>query len=304
MSKTLEQLKKTVVGGRATISEDSRFLQFLAIQKKDEMVVHVVRGEPRAIGLPSQASFTCSEFQQRIDLDTIFTEILGTEDYLRHLKRNFHPEASTNVFLLPIKREDAPLWLLVRVYPLGKTNEGFDAFGGEVVHIHENEPFSMTLYKTAHTDDPTGLYNREALRQHIMRLKTNAKHYAMFIDMDDFKEINDLYGHYYGDRALEKVAKRLKKHQRKSLRFYRIGGDEFFVVMRTDSHKEALEFARDLTKKFQNIELGPCTVHLTASIGVIPLDSNCMDFDTLLQISDEAMYEAKRNGKGNVVYKK
>ena len=303
MNKTLKEFQETIAKDGALIAKDPRFLRFLAVRSDTGLSFRIVKGEASAVGLPAQDSFACDEIKDHIELDHVFTEILGPRDYLNLLKKNFHPESTSNVFLLPIKRETTPLWLLVRVYALGETADGDYAFGGEVVHIHKDEPFSMKLYKTAHTDDPTGLYNREALRQHIMRMDNHNKLYGMFIDIDDFKEINDLYGHYHGDRTLEKVAHRLKQLQNEHRRFYRIGGDEFFVVVRTNSSQKALGLANELIRKFQNVEIEGKEMHLTASIGVIRLPKERPDFDTLLKKADAAMYEAKRKGKGRVVYK-
>lgn len=125
----------------------------------------------------------------------------------------------------------------------------------------------------------------------------------IFIDLDNFKKINDTLGHDAGDEALQKVSSLLKKEMRDIDAVGRFGGEEFVVAMLGATEQSAFTKAEEIRKK---IEQTPC-VHgshcLTASIGVASLHSSQADsLEQLITFADHAMYEAKTNrGKNNVV---
>jgi len=152
----------------------------------------------------------------------------------------------------------------------------------------------------AHHDSLTGLPNRilftDRLLQAIASAKRNEELLAVhFIDIDNFKDINDTLGHHYGDQVLREVAYRLRTCIRDTDTIARWGGDEFSIIQTNlnvieDAEIVARKMIEVLSKKF---ELGRADAQLTISIGIAlyPLDS--INFDELLSKADKAMYRAK-----------
>lgn len=117
------------------------------------------------------------------------------------------------------------------------------------------------------------------------------------MDIDDFKGINDTYGHGVGDQVLRDIADCLLRLFRTSDIVGRIGGDEFAVFLRnTNTSEDILKRARELIADFRQI---PVTEgqYVSCSLGVVVAENGEKDFKSLYSHADEAMYEAKRKGK-------
>ncbi|WP_456373638.1 EAL domain-containing protein [Thiolapillus sp.] len=158
----------------------------------------------------------------------------------------------------------------------------------------------------AHHDSLTQLPNRLLFKDRLEHaLQIAARHNRMisclFLDLDNFKQINDTLGHLAGDELLTRVARRLKEVVRGSDTIARLGGDEFAILLEDIQQKS---YARNIAQKILDILQKPYVIndqefHITVSIGIAtaPFDDN--QSDDLLRDADAAMYEAKRRGKNN-----
>ncbi len=174
------------------------------------------------------------------------------------------------------------------------------------------------LRKLVYKDPLTGLYNRRgfldegekifsAVRQanhHLTRRKNYfIKDLALiFVDLDDFKKVNDEFGHKVGDIILKKTANLLIGAVRLNDLVCRWGGEEMLVLLVGASDSNARRIAEELRQriegtKFQN---GPKTIRITASFGVAPMKRETA-LEELVQRADKAMYKAKKSGKNKVV---
>lgn len=158
------------------------------------------------------------------------------------------------------------------------------------------------------THDPlTGLANRTVLRdrieQALARLERTPAHLAlMLVDLDDFKGVNDRYGHHVGDAVLVAVAQRMQEIVRPADTLARLGGDEFVIVCDDLAQpSDANEIAgRVLEASRQPVAVKGDVVRVSASIGVVLTTQADEDLDTLLRRADAAMYRAKRKRRGFV----
>jgi diguanylate cyclase (GGDEF)-like protein len=145
-------------------------------------------------------------------------------------------------------------------------------------------------------DPLTRLLNRRALLDKLQAGdRAEERNLALvFLDLDNFKQINDLHGHLIGDRVLEKFGSLLNEHVRSADRAYRVGGDEFALLLRQAGEQDAREVvARIIAAMESNID--PLVRTLNASFGIAT--SSCREEpEELLRIADEAMYQAKRSG--------
>jgi diguanylate cyclase (GGDEF)-like protein len=153
------------------------------------------------------------------------------------------------------------------------------------------------------TLDPlTKVYNRYALQEHLntllARTNRNADVFVLMTDIDDFKQINDRFGHIAGDKVLIFIAKLLKKALRDGDRVYRFGGEEFIILLnRTDQNGARLVAERLLTLCRNNKPLFQHQqIAVTLSIGMTKIGENDT-MDTVIDRSDTALYRAKNNGK-------
>lgn len=160
------------------------------------------------------------------------------------------------------------------------------------------------LEHLAHHDPLTRLPNRallaDRLAQAMARSQRAQRLLAIaYLDLDDFKPINDTFGHKAGDQLLVLVAKRLREHTRADDTVCRLGGDEFVLLLgdlaTIDECNNAIE--RLLVALGEPYELEGATVRITASIGLTIYPFDDADPDTLLRHADHAMYAAKQGGR-------
>lgn len=161
------------------------------------------------------------------------------------------------------------------------------------------------LYELAMVDPLTGLYNRNSLNEFANKYFGEAARHdlplsLMVIDLDEFKKLNDSYGHLAGDTALEKVGALLKANCRQEDFPARYGGDEFLIILTHCDMKAACEKARYLLAEIEKLK--PEGVAITASIGVAArARGERSKLDELLKQADDAVYEAKKRGRNQVI---
>jgi diguanylate cyclase (GGDEF)-like protein len=160
---------------------------------------------------------------------------------------------------------------------------------------------SRRLRFQAHHDNLTGLPNRTALYQRVVRVVGSVRAFGglaglLLIDLDRFKEVNDTLGHDQGDRLLRDVADRLRGALRRGDTLGRLGGDEFAVVLHDlPDRAGAVELASRLLRALEEpFVVRGVTVQLEASIGVALCPDHGTDVTALVRRADVAMYEAKR----------
>jgi diguanylate cyclase (GGDEF)-like protein/PAS domain S-box-containing protein len=178
---------------------------------------------------------------------------------------------------------------------------GYRGVGRDVTEIALARERIVTL---AYSDPLTGLANRTSLgpslEQAVQRSRRRASKLAViFMDLDGFKQINDLHGHDAGDALLVEVAERLRAHLRSSDLLARLGGDEFLVVLEEVTELAPVEIvAKKLLGEMRRpFDLPSAQVRVTASIGISVFPDDAADGVTLMKHADIAMYAAKQTGK-------
>jgi diguanylate cyclase (GGDEF)-like protein len=160
----------------------------------------------------------------------------------------------------------------------------------------------------AMNDELTGIANRRGFFGECENLRKSrvagAKTAVLLIDLDNFKSINDRFGHALGDAVIRRFAKTVSAIVRPSDLFGRIGGEEFALVVRDVGRERAAAVAERIRAAFAQAanEVDGKPVHATASIGIAICESRSFDIVTLLAEADEALYRAKNAGRNRIEY--
>jgi diguanylate cyclase (GGDEF)-like protein/PAS domain S-box-containing protein len=170
--------------------------------------------------------------------------------------------------------------------------------------ISERKMFEAELTRLAATDQVTGVWNRHHGRE-LLETETATSNVAgmpmsvLMVDIDDFKSINDRFGHQAGDEVLVEVARRLRAAVRQSDAVARWGGEEFVILLRNCALDDAVSRAEKIRGQISDTTF-PRVGTVTASIGAAEL-TGAEDVASLLSRADTALYEAKRSGRNTVV---
>lgn len=180
-----------------------------------------------------------------------------------------------------------------------------EGFYSLCVDISDRRQREMLLERQASEDGLTGLLNRRGLMERLQRALARAARHGeslalLFIDLDDFKRINDSFGHDAGDVLIRDFASRLREVVRSTDSLARLAGDEFVILLESleDPHEDAVRVARKVLHAMaEPLWLGDRTVDMSTSIGIALNCGGVRDASLMLRTADGAMYRAKREGK-------
>lgn len=177
----------------------------------------------------------------------------------------------------------------------------------EIQSAHaELKEYEQKLHHLAYHDQLTGLCNRRSLNERLAALMSEKKDLRcalLFIDIDNFKYVNDTMGHTFGDQLLVKASERLVHLQESSYSVFKLGGDEFIVLMESFKDIEEIErLAVKILKEFKaRFEVGKSSLFTTVSIGISVYPDHGVNMDELLKNADIAVYKAKETGRNRIV---
>ena len=168
----------------------------------------------------------------------------------------------------------------------------------------KSKSLEAKLAKLAHFDSLTGLYNRSLFNELLIKTieqskRTSQKFALVTLDLDNFKFINDNYGHPAGDQLLTKIARRLKRATRSSDVVARLGGDEFSLLLKdVKNDSDFVKLIENIMAEFHEpIQVDSKSISITMSAGVAIFPTDTLIADELINHSDRAMYQAKANGR-------
>jgi diguanylate cyclase (GGDEF)-like protein len=189
-----------------------------------------------------------------------------------------------------------------------RSMRGFGFFLRRTLQLsYELQQAYARVREQAHTDELTGLANRRAFVEIGTASSDQARRYhrplaLLLIDVDHFKRINDTYGHAVGDAALRAAAGALRQAARRADTAGRLGGEEFALLLPETTLTQAVVVAERIRRDVAAITVphGNTPIRFTCSIGVAEQTPAVNDLDALLRSADEAMYEAKAQGRDRV----
>lgn len=163
----------------------------------------------------------------------------------------------------------------------------------------------LDLEFLASHDTMTGIYNRRKFFELAIDLfESKSGLFAAMIDIDNFKRINDKYGHDAGDKTIKLVTKTIEERLGSGAIFGRMGGEEFAVICDMGKEDEFISLFEKIREAVESLEIvnGKDVIKTTMSIGLSRQDENIKDIDELLKSADKALYTAKNSGRNKVVF--
>lgn len=250
----------------------------------------------------------------------IYDEVVGKT--FRILKSGFQDEAfyrdlwetilagkSWHGELINLNKDSSPYHEEMTITPVRDANEAVINFIAIKQDVSDRVEVKRQLEYLASHDMVTGLPNRLLFNDRLSHALTLSKRHknqgaVLFLDLDDFKAVNDAFSHEDGDRLLHVLAKRLTNCLRESDTVARIGGDEFAILLEEIFNPEDAAY---IAQKLIQVVSSPLSVRdnevfITGSIGISIFPDDGRDITTLLQNADAAMYRAKEQGKNTYRY--
>gem|GEM_PF-1527559 len=246
--------------------------------------------------------------------ELVVVEDVATHPAYAELKDVLEPFGIRAAAALPVHGQEGTLLGVVLLY---HTQVGaFTAVSLEMLQkarrlvaiAVERHQLSQRLIRQALYDPLTQLPNRTlfatSLEQALLAAEREERSVAvLFIDLDDFKAVNDTLGHLAGDEVLRLAAERLATCIRKADLLSRLGGDEFTVLIARGSQEDAMQVAERIQAAFEApMTFGGHQLYVRVSVGISISPQGGRDAETLLQHADSAMYRAKHRKLGSVVY--
>ncbi|MEA3290408.1 MAG: diguanylate cyclase, partial [Campylobacterota bacterium] len=241
-------------------------------------------------------------------LDIMMPEIDGYE-VCRRLKAN---ENTKNIPILFITASTDNV-SIAKAYNLGASDYVTKPFRPVelLARVKINLQLQQTIQKLeycAYYDPMTNIYNRRKFFElAIDKFETQKENlYSIMIDIDKFKNINDTHGHPVGDKVIKQVAQTIDESLSEEMILGRMGGEEFAILLNSNSDDSVFELLEVIRKKVQQIEISvnfETTIACTISGGIAKYNENMPNIDYLLQKADEALYEAKEAGRNKSIFR-
>lgn len=228
------------------------------------------------------------------DVDKAFKDV---KDHINNLTAVYNSE-----FRL-IKNNGQYIWLLARGMALRDSNKKAVKLAGSITDISYRKFSEEKIKFMAYYDSLTKLPNRTFFINNLNELlkpinNENSKGAVLFIDLDNFKIINDTMGHNYGDKLLIYLAKKFESWINEEDIICRLGGDEFILLHPNADEAEVRSYAKSFLKLFdQPCKVDEKQIYVTVSMGIALYPKDGIDADTILKNADAAMYKAKELGK-------
>ncbi len=211
---------------------------------------------------------------------------------------------STQVTIQNSRKDGSLFWNELKIEPIYDEDNTLSHFVGVQTDVTEQLKYIKDLSFYATHDRLTALPNRTLLEDRLEHAYNIAQRYkqltaVLFIDLDDFKPINDAFGHGIGDEVLKEVSERLRCNARNSDTLARLGGDEYILLLTEISHEyQVTAIAERIIESIDHaFIINDLELHITCSIGISLFTEQLDNAQTLLQQADMAMYRAKQNGR-------
>lgn len=230
---------------------------------------------------------------------TYFGDVSAISDMLQGRMQDVKQELR-----IRIKAKDGKLrWCLITFKYLYTEDGTVDSVIGKIVDIDDNYRKEAQLVQEALRDGLTGLYNHTTVIDLVTQaLQTDKSGLMFMIDIDDFKQINDRYGHDKGNYFLRVISNCLLRCFRSEDIIGRVGGDELLVYARKADGLDVVQKKMQMFYDMLSEDVQDSDITLSVSVGAASMPADGIDYEELFHTADQAMYQAKRKGKNRYCY--
>lgn len=298
------------------ISEEVRTLRELdAERKRYQMLMEKSNEMMFDINLNTKEITISEEFRKKFGWslpksmgDRTVTDIMelwhihikDKQEFLRSVESAIQTGEGSECVVRVLKTDSTFRWCRMMYYVM--SYEGERAFMvGKVMDIHESVEEKEVLVERARRDTLTGLYNKTAFAkagQTYLEENPDGNAAVIFVDLDNFKHVNDMLGHMAGDEAIKEAAKKLQVIFSNLDLIARFGGDEFCILVKGISMEALLGKMDWMLEKMRSVYgEGELAVEVTISMGVSYAPKDGTELQELMACADKALYQAKENGR-------
>jgi diguanylate cyclase len=223
-----------------------------------------------------------------------YAHIAGKNEYFNQIKQELFAYEKQPITTFPIQNDQGIFWIRIQLIPIINHPQLVTVFITNVssIMVEEEKMFSKT-----HEDSLTGVFNRYTLDYHYGIRYHMERFHVMFLDIDNFKLLNDQMGHHTGNQFLVNFAYILRSYEENYNCFYRIGGDEF-VGFFFEETKKVIQITEEIIQKTKQLAIDFEAEFASVSIGVVEAQMR----EDVVRKADKLLYEAKKLGKNQYVF--
>lgn len=281
------------------LANDYHIVFCFDVNQMMEAELFVASGDLSEYGLNKNNGFYVKDVLPYIEYDNPVSYVIGKDKYLEYLFNLVKNADRVSEVYFPVKTKDGTIWVVCSFQIIKEENQQKIVFG-RVNWISKEVPDAIKYYRNTYRDVLTQLYSREALEYHLHEAQNASLSYGLYFDIDNFKRINDIFGHKAGDTYLKELGEKFLESETHNVHFYRIGGDEFFVYMINSTEQEAYKLALQVIYDVEKLNPQGEQAEVSAAVGIVPIIGSEFVIDDLLDMADRTMYHAKSKGKGNI----
>ncbi|MFH5881060.1 GGDEF domain-containing protein [Liberiplasma polymorphum] len=276
------------------LSPKNQIILFSDVKDRKNIKLELISGSLEIIGLDAASELCLNDLLATFDYNNSYALVSGEIEYFKAVKDEILEFDSEPNVTFPIITKKGKHWIRFTVIPLVNHPNLITVFITDVSkYLIEDE----SLFHKTHHDSLTNLFNKYTLDYHYGERYQFDNFHVLFLDLDNFKEVNDVMGHQIGDRYLKDFSDILKQYESNYSRFYRIGGDEFVGLFFQET-KNILSITNEILVKTNELSIKYKTTKLSVSIGVVKADSR----DDVIRKADKLLYKAKELGKNQFVF--
>lgn len=281
------------------LANDYHIVFCFDVNQMTEAELFVVSGNIGEYGLDKNNRIFVRDVLPYIEYDNPVSYVIGKDKYLEYLFNLVKNSDEVSEIYFPIKSNDGTVWVVCN-FQIIKEDKQQKIIFGRVDWMSRRVPDAIKYYRNTYRDVLTQLYSREALEYHLHEAQNASLSYGLYFDIDNFKRINDIFGHKAGDAYLHELGEKFVGNETHNVHFYRIGGDEFFVYMINSTEQEAYKLAIQIIYDVEKLNPQGEQAEVSAAVGIVPIIGSDFVIDDLLDMADRTMYHAKSKGKGNI----
>lgn len=293
-SKELKDLYHIDVIDDVLLGRKDRVMLYGDVSKGSAVELHVISGSLSLIGFDDRPTITLNKILAHFEYKNKYAEVAGKKEYYDYVYAEIGHFDREGDVTFPISVGGKRLWLRLMISPV-EVSPYMCIF--TFVNVTELLDKEELIYEKTNKDALTSLFNKYTFDYHYGLRYQFPNLHVLYMDLDDFKIINDDNGHLVGNVVLQRFADILKSFEQGYDAFYRLGGDEF-VGLIFGSSDYVKNVAEKIIAETQRITIPDAAKNVSVSIGIIKSTRG----DDLIRRADELLYKVKKTGKNNYLF--